>query len=220
MNREIYQTIKKRILFLEYKPGHILNEKGLADEFGVSRTPLREVLSRLEWEELVRILPRSGSIVSEIEFQRMMHVFQIRFEVEGLVGRLAAERITDDHLDNIAKIREECNQLLHRENREDLWNIDLSFRDILYDAANNPVLRDVSEYLYNQTVRLWYITSERGDWGEEVRPLLNEIERTLDALSRKDLEAAGRIRRECLIDHFDRIRIKFIGASSKITAGQ
>jgi DNA-binding GntR family transcriptional regulator len=220
MNSEIYRTIKKRILFLEYKPGHILNEKVLAEEFGVSRTPLREVLSRLEWEQLVKIIPRSGSIVSEIEFQKMMHVFQIRFEVEGLVGRLAAERITSDHLDNIAKIREECNQLLDREDRKALWDVDLTFRDILYDAANNPVLRDMSQYLYNLTVRLWYITSARGDWGEEVRPLLNEIEQTLDAFSRKDLEAAGRTRRECLIDHFERIRNKFIGASSKISTGQ
>ncbi|RLB87130.1 MAG: hypothetical protein DRH50_17385 [Deltaproteobacteria bacterium] len=220
MNRDIYQTIKKRILFLEYKPGHILNEKALAEEFGVSRTPLREVLSRLEWEQLVKILPRSGSIVSEIEFQKMMHVFQIRFEVEGLVGRLAAERITDDHLHNIAKIREECSQFLDRENRQDLWNVDLTFRNVLYDAANNPVLRDMSQYLYNLTVRLWYITSARGDWREEVRPLLNEIEQTLDALSKKDLEAAGRIRRHCLIDHFERIRNKFIGASSIVTEGQ
>jgi DNA-binding GntR family transcriptional regulator len=49
MNREIYRTIKDRILFLEYKPGQILNENTLAEEFGVSRTPLREVLSRLVW---------------------------------------------------------------------------------------------------------------------------------------------------------------------------
>ena len=56
MNREIYRTIKNRILFLEYNPGQILNENTLAEEFGVSRTPLREVLSKLVWEHLARIL--------------------------------------------------------------------------------------------------------------------------------------------------------------------
>lgn len=58
MNIEIYTQIKDRILYMDYKPGEILNEKSLAEEFGVSRTPLREILTRLEWEKLVRVLPR------------------------------------------------------------------------------------------------------------------------------------------------------------------
>lgn len=218
MNREIYRTIKDRILFLEYNPGQILNENTLAEEFGVSRTPLREVLSRLEWEQLTRILPRTGTMVTEIEFQKMMHVFQIRFEIEGLVGRLAAEKITDDHLDKIDKIRQECSQLLHRRSRKDLLNIDIKFRDALYDAANNPTLRDISQYLYDLTLRLWYTISERGDWVEEVNPLLDEIEQTHKALSRRDSQEAGKLRREFLIKHFARIRSKFLGVPSEVPA--
>lgn len=108
MNYEIYRTIKDRILFLEYTPGQILNENILAEEFGVSRTPLREVFNRLEWEQLVKILPRTGTMVIEIEFQKMLNVFQIRFEIEELAGMLAGEHITDDHLEKIEKIRQEC----------------------------------------------------------------------------------------------------------------
>lgn len=218
MNREIYRIIKDRILFLEYNPGQILNENTLAEEFGVSRTPLREVLSRLEWEQLTRILPRTGTMVTEIEFQKMMHVFQIRFEIEGLVGKLAAEKITDDHLDKIDKIRQECSQLLHRRSRKDLVNIDIKFRDALYDAANNPTLRDISQYLYDLTLRLWYTISERGDWVEEVNPLLDEIEQTHKALSRRDSQEAGKLRREFLIKHFARIRSKFLGVPSEVPA--
>ena len=218
MNHEIYRIIKDRILFLEYKPGQILNEKTLAEEFGVSRTPLREVLSRLVWEQLARILPRTGTMITEIEFQKMMHVFQIRFEIEGLVGRLAAENVTDDHLDKIDKIRQECSQLLDRKNRKDLVNIDFKFRDVLYDAADNPVLRDISQYLYDLTLRLWYTTSERGDWVAEVNPLLDEIEQTHKALSRRDSQEAGKLRREFLIKHFARIRSKFLGVPSEVPA--
>ena len=216
MNQEIYRTIKDRILFLEYKPGQILNEKTLAEEFGVSRTPLREVLSRLVWEQLARILPRSGTMVTEIEFQKMMHVFQIRFEIEELVGRLACEKITDNHLDNIDKIRKECSQLLDRKNRKGLVNIDFKFRNVLYDAANNPVLRDMSQYLYDLTLRLWYIISDRGDWAEEVQPLLDEIKQTYEALFRGNPQEVGKLRSEFLIRHFARIRIKFLGGSSRI----
>jgi len=209
-------NIKDRILFLEYNPGQILNENTLAEEFGVSRTPLREVLSRLEWEQLARILPRTGTMVTEIEFQKMMYVFQIRFEIEGLVGRLAAEKVTDDHLDKIDKIRQECSQLLDRKNRRDLVNIDFMFRDVLYDAANNPILRNISQYLYDLTLRIWYIISERGDWAEEVQPLLDEIEQTHEVLSRRDPQEAGKLRREFLIKHFKRIRSKFLGVTSKV----
>jgi DNA-binding GntR family transcriptional regulator len=218
MNREIYRIIKDRILFLEYKPGQILNENTLAEEFGVSRTPLREVLSRLVWAQLARILPRTGTMITEIEFQKMMHVFQIRFEIEGLVGRLAAENVTDDHLDKIDKIRQECSQLLDRKNRKDLVNIDFKFRDVLYDAADNPVLRDISQYLYDLTLRLWYIISDRGDWAEEVQPLLDEIKQTRKALSRRDPQEAGKLRREFLIKHFARIRRKFLGVPGKVPA--
>ena len=216
MNHKIYRIIKDRILFLEYKPGQILNEKTLAEEFGVSRTPLREVLSRLVWEQLVRILPRSGTMVTEIEFQKMMHVFQIRFEIEELVGRLACEKITDHHLENIDKIQKEGSQLLDRKNRKDLVNIDFKFRDVLYDAANNPVLRDISQYLYDLTLRLWYIISDRGDWAEEVQPLLDEIKQTYEALSKGNRQEAGKLRSEFLIKHFARIRMKFLGGSSRI----
>ena len=83
MNPEIYEILKDRILFMEYRPGHILNEKVLAEEFKMSRTPLREVLMRLEWDMLVRILPRTGALVTEIEFYLMMNTYQVRFEVEG-----------------------------------------------------------------------------------------------------------------------------------------
>ena len=97
MNKEIYSLLRDRILSMEYKPGEILNEQKLAKEFGVSRTPLREALTKLEWDKLVRVLPRIGSMVTEIEFQKMVNVFRIRFELEDLAGCLAAENIRWGH---------------------------------------------------------------------------------------------------------------------------
>jgi DNA-binding GntR family transcriptional regulator len=154
-------------------------------------------------------------MVTEIEFQKMMHVFQIRFEIEELVGRLACEKITDNHLNNIAKIQKEGRQLLNRKDRKDLMNIDFKFRDVLYDAANNPVLRDISQYLYDLTLRLWYIISDRGDWPDEVQPLLDEIKQTQEALSKGNPQEVGKLRSEFLIKHFARIRMKFLGGSGR-----
>ena len=65
---ELYHTILNRILFLEYPPKYILKEEALAMEFGISRGPVREVLKRLEWEQLVETMPRTGTIITEIEY--------------------------------------------------------------------------------------------------------------------------------------------------------
>jgi DNA-binding GntR family transcriptional regulator len=209
MNQDTLKIIRDRILFLEYAPGRILNEAILAGEFGVSKSPLSKVLNRLEWEQLVRIIPRTGTMVTEIEFHKMMHAYQVRLEVEALAGRLAAEQITDDHLHQIDKIREDCSQLFGQNNRKALVNIDFEFRKVLYDAANNPVLTDWSQYLYNLTLRVWYFLFERTSWDEEVQGLLVELERTHEALSRRDPQEAARLRRGFLNTYLERIRNKF-----------
>lgn len=211
MNINIYRELKNRILFLEYKPAQILNEKTLAEEFGVSRTPLREVLNRLEWDQLVRVLPRSGTMVTEIEFQKMMYTYQVRFEIEDLVGKLALEHMTGEHIAQIEALEQKCLQLANRRARRELVDIDIEFRGILFDAAHNPVLTDISNHLYNLTLRLWYTTLERGNWSEEVQAMCDEIVATKIAWKNNNPKEVGLMRRETLIRHFERIREKFLG---------
>ncbi len=214
MNLEIYNQLRDRILFLEYQSGQILNEKVLADEFGVSRTPLREVLYRLEWEQLVRILPRSGTMVTEIEFHKMMNVFQVRLEIEALAGRLAAEMMTPSHLENLEQLERNCEALIDQRNLKSLAMIDFSLRNILYDAGNNPVLRDISNQLYNLTFRIWFVIMGRGDWTEEVLALANEIRAIRSVLSRKNSNEAGDVRKTLLLRHIERIKRKFLEVPS------
>jgi len=209
MNLDIYRAILERILFFKYPPGRILNENLLAQEFGVSRTPLREVLNRLEWEQLVNIIPRTGTIVTEIEFQKMTQVFQIRLEIEEMAGRLAAQQVTEDQLEKVDKIKEECKALRDHKSQRALVETDFKFRDILYDAANNPVLKDISQHLYHLTIRLSYILFERGEWEEGVKASLDEYEQVYKALSRRDSVATGSLRREWLRTHIERIKAKF-----------
>jgi DNA-binding GntR family transcriptional regulator len=211
MNADIYQEIKRRILFLEYAPGQILNENVLAKEFGVSRTPMREVLYRLSWEELARIIPRTGTMVTEIEFQKMMQTYQTRLGIEGELGRLCAEMATDDHRDQIRALRKDCEALKNQKEPGALVDIDHRFRRILYAAAGNAVLQSVSDQLYTLTFRLWYITLDKGDWQEEVREVLSEIDATLACMETGDAIEMARLRRDVLLRHFDRIRAKYLG---------
>jgi len=211
MNKDIYKALKDRILFMEYQPGQILNENVLAKEFQVSRTPMREILYRLEWEQLVRILPRTGTMITEIEFQKMLHSYQTRVEIEGLVGRMAAEHINSSHLEAIASIREDCRKLKTEKDRKVLADIDFRFRNILYEAADNPVLKDISELLYQITFRIWYLTMDRGDWSAEVRSMVNEITETMQALESNTPGGTGEIRHAHLLSHIKRIQAKYFG---------
>ena len=209
MKYEIYQKIKERILILEYAPGEFINEKTLVDEFGISRTPLREVLFRLEWDKLVTIMPRAGALVTQIEFQKLRDVFQIRVAIEGLIGRLASERITDDHLREIRNIQEECKNLPADENIRQFMNIDIKFREVLNNSADNPTLKEISDYLYNQTMRVWYMVFEKNNFSTEVKEEMKEIEETIEVLSQKDPQKAEKFRRNVIINYVERVKNKF-----------
>ena len=216
MNPDIYREIKRRILFLEYAPGQILNENVLAREFGVSRTPMREVLYRLSWEELARIIPRTGTMVTEIEFQKMMHTYQARLGIEGEVGRLCAELATEAHIERIRALRQDCAQLSGKKDPGAIVAIDRRFRRVLHDAASNPVLASVSDQLYTFTFRLWYATLDKGDWNEEVGEMQNELNATLTSLAARDAVETVRVRREVLVNHFERIRAKYLGVPGDV----
>jgi DNA-binding GntR family transcriptional regulator len=209
MNFKIYEEIKNRILFMQYPPGQLLNEKVLADEFSVSRTPLREVLYRLEWDKLVTIMPRAGAIVTQIEFQKLRDVFQIRVAIEGLIGRLASERITDDQLREIRIIQEECKNFPADENIRQFMDIDIKFREVLNNSADNPTLKEISDFLYNQTMRVWYMVFEKNNFSTELVEEMKEIEKTIEVLSQKDPQKAEAFRRNVIIKYVERVKDKF-----------
>lgn len=215
MNKTIYTVLKERILFLEYKPGQILNENVLAKEFGVSRTPMREILNRLEWEKLARVIARTGTMITEIEFQQMMNLYRARFEIEGLAGRLAAEGFSKKHVQGIEKLKSACGILEKNNDREKdkkkLVRLDHEYRAILYDAVNNPVVTELSQGLYEQTFRLWYITLDSGDWQNEINSVIQEFGTVNAVLSSGNTQEAYDLRKSLLVDHFDRIKTKFLG---------
>lgn len=206
MKKEIYSLVRDRILSMEYKPGKILNEQKLAKEFGVSRTPLREALTKLEWEKLVRVLPRTGSMVTEIEFQKMVNVFQIRFELEKLAGHLAAENVREEHLDQILALKQACEQMTDEIDHTTLATIDKKLRKIVYNAADNEILTEMSDFLYSLTQRLWSLMFKKGSWKGELEAMIREMDLTHKVLSEGDPKKAGDTRRQLLDEHVQRIK--------------
>lgn len=206
MRLDIYSTIKRRILYLEYSPGQILNENVLAEEFGVSRTPVREALYKLEWEKLITIMPRTGAMITQVEFQKLRDVYQIRIIVEGLLGRLAAEKISKDQIQELENLKE---QLRKAKAPEELIDTDMKFREVLNASANNSILKEISDYLYNLTLRVWYLVFDNNNLSGELQEGINEYEKMIEVLSKRDPQEAENLRQKIIIGYVERIKDRF-----------
>lgn len=216
MNIDIYNQLHQRILFIEYEPGQILKEQTLAKEFGVSRTPLRTVLFRLEWEHLIKILPRTGIQVTELELNRIMNVYQARLELEEVVGRLAAKGFGPHHFEKIDEYLKDCDRLFNQKDPKALASIDFSIKALFLEAAGNPFLTEMSDRLYALTFRLWYfnmINMNTEEWNYETASVKKELAEMSALLVKKNPVNVGRARKKYLLEHLERIRSKFLGLS-------
>jgi DNA-binding GntR family transcriptional regulator len=138
-----------------------------------------------------------------------MHVFQVRFECEVLEIQLAANQLDDSHRLGLKKIKERCAALFDNKDRKALAAVDADLRNMIHEAAGNPVLKEISDRLYTQTFRLWYGAMDKGDWNEEVASMVEEIGNLSDLIHDRDPTSMGTFRRKVLTDHFDRMRRKF-----------
>ncbi len=209
---QIYETLLARILFMDYAPGEILNELTLAEEFGTSRGPLREILKRLEWKKLVLTMPRLGTQVAEIDFQKIIQVFQIRFDIEALAAKLACENATQDHIDRIGEVMDKLNtSMSNGENltSSDFINLDFQFRDILYEAALNPILKEISDFLYHLTLRIMILAFHKGALSIYAPVFLNEMKEYQNVFANNDIEKAGEIRRKSLKQYLEGVKSLF-----------
>jgi DNA-binding GntR family transcriptional regulator len=217
MNTEIYNRLRRQIIYLEYDPGQILKEKELAEEFGVSRTPLRTVLFRLEWEHLVKILPRTGILVMELELKTISNVFEARLEMEAVIGSMAAERFTPDDFALLEMYILACDQQVDHKIPETLGALDFKIKHLFYKAAGNPFLTQMSDQLYSLTFRLWFFNMLRmnnEEWNQEVFAIKEDLVSLADLIRHSTPENVGKARREHLLKHLKRIQTKFLGLSA------
>ena len=104
MNRdEFYTAFKHDIITSKLKPGELLKEKQIMQDYGIGRLPMREIMVRLQQENLIETIPRMGTVVTRLDIKHMRDVVELRLELECVVAKLAAERITDEQLGNSSR---------------------------------------------------------------------------------------------------------------------
>ncbi|MGP3697144.1 GntR family transcriptional regulator [Rhodobacter sp. NSM] len=191
----IYLALRDRICLLDYEPGTRLGEEELAREFGVSRTPLRRVLSRLEAEGLVESRHGVGTFVTTVDLAGLIETYKLRMELAVLIGRLDPLPRSAEDLARLRALLEEGEDLrAHPDARRYARLNMLFFQEIVLMIGNTP-LREITERLYYLTHRIWLTSVPRLNLSCEIEVFNREMADTLAALEIGDLEAVGHIRR-------------------------
>ncbi|AET65812.1 transcriptional regulator [Desulfosporosinus orientis DSM 765] len=148
----VFESMRDAILSGVLQPGERLMEIQLAEEMGVSRTPVREAIRKLELENFVVMIPRKGAYVAGVSSKDVADVFEIRSALEGLAAGLAAERITEDELEQMERV------LFCRSNEgdmdlEEVVKSDTDFHALVYSASRNERLIQILANLREQIQR-------------------------------------------------------------------
>jgi DNA-binding GntR family transcriptional regulator len=136
---DVYCVLLNRILIGDIPSGSALQENGLAGEFKVSRTPIREALIRLEADGLVRIVPKQGVYVTEITHQAYRNAFEVRYHMISIAGQLAAQRIADKEIEKLREIASNAQTLSEP---RDIKLKDMEFHTYLNCATHNSLLAE------------------------------------------------------------------------------
>ena len=183
----VFNTLRRAILRGELKPGERLMEIQLANKLGVSRTPIREAIRKLELEGLVLMIPRKGAEVAEITRKNMMDVLEVRKALEELAAELACERIGKEQIAEMRVAAKEFERTLKTGDVTQIAEADEKFHDILYIATNNQRLILLLNNLREQMYRL---RVEHLKLKECYPQLLSEHDIIIDCVEKRNKEAA------------------------------
>ncbi len=140
ISQRLRDEIENEILTGQWAPGDRLDEMALATRFGVSRTPIREALLQLSSAGLIEVRPRRGAIVASAGAERLIEMFEVMAELEGLAGRLATRRHTDADMRAIIEAHEACRQAAAAGESDAYYYENERFHYAIYHASHSQFL--------------------------------------------------------------------------------
>jgi len=153
----VYEELKIQILTGAIVPGTRMMEVDLAEEMGVSRTPIREAIRKLEKEGLVTIEPRRGAYASMISTQDMVEILEVRQDLEGLAAYFAASRMSPVEMEELREVADRYNAAVKEGSMKDMIRYDTQFHRMIVDSCNNKILVNMVEQLQELVLRFQYI---------------------------------------------------------------
>ena len=149
LREQVLAELRRRIVDGEYHEGERLTETRLADDFGVSRNPVREALRVVEAEGFVQILPRRGAVVATLDETAVRDLFSVRQQLETLAAGLAAERATPEGIATLRRLVEEANAAAKAEDFDLVAELNSAFHRAVIEVSGNRWLHSISAAMYH-----------------------------------------------------------------------
>ncbi len=202
----VFHTLRQSILTGELKPGERLMEIHLADKLGVSRTPIREAIRKLELEGLVTMIPRRGAEVAQITEKSLKDVLEVRRALDALAVELACDRIGREKLEELKEALDNFEAETRKGDANQVARADVKFHDIILEAAGNDklvqMISNLSQQMYRY--RLEYVKDE-SHYGQ----LIREHRQIYEAIRGRDKES-GAAAMKVHIDNQEKAVIRMI----------
>ncbi|WP_027436989.1 GntR family transcriptional regulator [Lachnospira multipara] len=183
----VFNTLRQAILKGEMEPGERLMEIQLAQKLGVSRTPIREAIRKLELEGLVIMIPRKGAEVAHITEKDMKDVLEVRSALEELAATLACKNVTTEKLNELKAANKVFESAIVSKDVVAIVDADVAFHDIIYAMTENDrliqIINNLSEQMYRY--RLEYVKDARTH-----SILISEHNDIIRQLSARDVDEA------------------------------
>lgn len=184
----VFNTLRQEILTGKMKPGERLMEIHLANKLGVSRTPIREAIRKLELEGLVIMIPRKGAEVAQISWKSLKDVLEVRRALDVLAIELACERMAQEELDSLYRACESFEEATKTKDTRKIAEADVAFHDIIVASTGNKrliqLVNNLSEQMYRY--RFEYIKDS-----SQHRMLIEEHKEMYRSIRNKDKTAAA-----------------------------
>ena len=189
----VYEELKGAIVDLRLAPGKPLREATLAEQLGVSKTPIRQALTMLEQEGLVETTSFKGAVVGGYSRQDLLEIYELRELLENLAARAAAESMSDEDRARLDRISRESRMLKSGNDPARLAALVSDFDDVLFDQVHNSRIRALIENLRAHLTRIGHLTE--GIPGR-VEASVDEHEKIVRAISARDPDLAEQHMRE------------------------
>ena len=188
----VFKTLREAIVTGELKPGERLMEIKLANEMGVSRTPVREAIRKLEQEGLVHLTARKGAEVAPINAKDLKEVLEIRKALEGLACQMACQNATREDLQDLEEYNQDISKAIEENDIEKIARLDVRFHEQICILSGNTqligILSRLKEHIYRY--RLEYIADikNKNTIIEEHSRIIQDMLKKNEKAVRKDIE--------------------------------
>jgi DNA-binding GntR family transcriptional regulator len=189
-----YARLREEIIRVELPPGTLLRDDDLMARMGIGRTPVREAVQRLHSDGFVTILPRRGTLVSEINITDLAAIYEVRRHLESWASQLAAQRVTDADRAEIAGLVEALDAVTGDDGFQPLLDLDRRVHRFVYRCAKNAYLAKTLDLYHDLSLRILHIAMSRyASLTPRLEDVVHEQRTVLEAIGRGDGDTAERV---------------------------